>query len=65
MNTRLIFVPFFIAFAISFLSAQPDPAAQCIECHSKITPNIVSDWKLSRHSQVEVTCVSCHGDQHT
>ena len=40
------------------------PAASCIECHSKQTPNIVSDWKLSKHRQVEVTCVACHGDQH-
>jgi hydroxylamine dehydrogenase len=40
-------------------------ASQCIDCHSKVTPNIVSDWKLSKHSQIEVTCVSCHGDQHT
>ncbi len=41
-----------------------NPAASCIECHSKQTPNIVSDWKLSKHSQVEVTCVVCHGDRH-
>ena len=40
-------------------------APQCIDCHSKITPNIVSDWKLSKHSHAEVTCVACHGDQHT
>jgi nitrate/TMAO reductase-like tetraheme cytochrome c subunit len=39
-------------------------AASCIDCHSKKTPNIVSDWKLSKHSGVEVTCVTCHGDQH-
>jgi hydroxylamine dehydrogenase len=49
----------------SFLFAQTaSPAASCIECHSKQTPNIVSDWKLSKHSKVEVTCVACHGDQH-
>jgi hydroxylamine dehydrogenase len=49
----------------SLASAQsPNPAASCIECHSKQTPSIVSDWKLSRHSQLEVTCVSCHGAQH-
>ena len=40
-------------------------AAPCIDCHSKLTPNIVSDWKLSKHSGMEVTCVACHGDQHT
>jgi len=66
MKLRLVFVLVFTVLAVGSLSAQqPGPAAQCIECHSKITPNIVSDWKLSKHSQVEVTCVSCHGDQHT
>ena len=64
MNVRLLCVLFFLTLAVSSLSAQSGPAAQCIECHSKITPNIVSDWKLSKHSQVEVNCVSCHGDQH-
>jgi hypothetical protein len=24
----------------------------------------VSDWKLSKHSGVDVTCLTCHGDQH-
>lgn len=36
----------------------------CVECHSKISPQIVSDWKLSLHSQNEIDCISCHGDQH-
>jgi hydroxylamine dehydrogenase len=66
MNLRLMCVVVCAVLLPSSLSAQPSgPAAQCIECHSKITPNIVSDWKLSKHSQVEVSCVSCHGDQHT
>jgi hydroxylamine dehydrogenase len=47
------------------LVAQAATAAQCIDCHSKVTPNIVSDWKLSKHSGVEVSCVTCHGDQHS
>ena len=47
------------------LVAQTATAAQCIDCHTKTTPNIVSDWKLSKHSQLEVSCVVCHGDQHT
>ena len=51
--------------APSTLAQQSSAASQCIDCHSKVTPNIVSDWKLSKHSQLEVTCVSCHGDQHT
>ena len=38
---------------------------QCVDCHSKITPNIVSDWKASRHSEVNVGCEACHGTNHT
>src|SRR5690242_8391606 len=53
--------------ASSFTLAQSagGSAAACLDCHSKQTPNIVSDWKLSKHSQMDVTCVTCHGDQHS
>jgi hypothetical protein len=27
-----------------------DASSQCIDCHSEVTPRIVSDWKLSKHS---------------
>ncbi|UCF38212.1 MAG: cytochrome C [Acidobacteriota bacterium] len=43
------------------LLAQED----CVECHSKKTPSIVSDWKLSKHSEGGIGCDVCHGDQHT
>jgi hydroxylamine dehydrogenase len=57
--------PILLCLAISPLSAQPAAnTASCIECHTKQTPNIVSDWKLSKHSQMEVGCAACHGDQH-
>ena len=36
----------------------------CIDCHEKVTPGIVQDWKLSKHSQKEVTCDKCHGSEH-
>jgi hydroxylamine dehydrogenase len=39
-------------------------AQQCIDCHKKVTPNIVSDWQISKHSQNGVDCATCHGDQH-
>jgi hypothetical protein len=58
--TTLVLVP---SFALAAGPASPN--AQCIECHSKTTPNIVSDWKLSKHSQSDIGCVVCHGDQHT
>lgn len=36
----------------------------CVECHKKVTPNIVSDWQLSKHSQNDVDCSVCHGENH-
>jgi len=36
----------------------------CITCHSKVTPDIVAEWKLSKHSHNEVTCGVCHGESH-
>lgn len=49
--------------AVLFLT----PAAQaqeCMECHRKVTPNIVSDWELSKHSKNKVDCSTCHGSEH-
>ncbi|NWF75805.1 MAG: cytochrome C [Nitrospirae bacterium] len=39
-------------------------AQQCIECHKKLQPNIVSDWENSKHSKNNVSCDTCHGDKH-
>jgi len=39
-------------------------ASICVTCHKSITPNIVSDWQLSKHSQNAVTCDVCHGKEH-
>ncbi|MBN1223287.1 MAG: cytochrome C [Candidatus Aminicenantes bacterium] len=39
-------------------------AQECVTCHKDVTPNIVSDWQLSKHSQNEVDCSVCHGDLH-
>ena len=39
-------------------------SSDCVECHRDVTPNIVTDWELSRHSSEGVDCSLCHGDQH-
>ena len=39
-------------------------AQECVECHKEVTPNIVGDWQLSKHSQNEINCSVCHGDKH-
>ena len=66
MNLRLLSLIGVILFLTVIPVAAQGTAAssRCVDCHSKVTPNIVSDWKLSKHSQVDVSCVTCHGDQH-
>lgn len=59
MNPRGI-----IIFLVSLFIASSVSAQTCVDCHKKVTPNIVSDWQLSRHSQIEVDCSVCHGDLH-
>jgi hydroxylamine dehydrogenase len=39
-------------------------AADCLECHKKTTPGIVSDWELSKHSKNDISCDICHGSEH-
>lgn len=39
-------------------------AQNCVNCHKLVTPNIVTDWQLSKHSTNEVDCSVCHGDKH-
>ena len=52
-------------FAITAFGFANGVAAQeCVNCHKTITPNIVTDWQLSKHSVNEVGCDTCHGDEH-
>jgi len=53
-----------IVFLVSLFLVHTALAQECVDCHTKVTPNIVSDWKLSEHSQYGIDCASCHGDQH-
>jgi hydroxylamine dehydrogenase len=56
------------ALARAKTAAKPKTAAnissQCVTCHLRTTPSIVSDWKLSKHSQNGVSCDACHGSDH-
>ena len=36
----------------------------CVPCHEKVTPGVVSDWRISRHSETKVGCADCHGESH-
>jgi len=49
---------------LSILFGSVASADLCVDCHQKVTPNIVSDWQVSKHSQAGINCPSCHGDEH-
>lgn len=54
-----------IVFGLTLLVCSPVIAAEsCVECHNKVTPNIVADWRLSQHAQNDISCSACHGASH-
>jgi len=53
------------ALAADKPAAPAKPAVDCVGCHQQRTPNIVADWKLSKHSGNSVGCEACHGTGHT
>jgi len=57
---KLVLLTIIIGFFISYISN----ADVCIDCHKKRTPNIVKDWQLSKHSDNDVACSTCHGGKH-
>ncbi|MCC7491228.1 MAG: hypothetical protein IT204_02725 [Fimbriimonadaceae bacterium] len=57
--TRWLLAALLLSGAANRVAAQA-----CAECHKAVTPAIVSDWKLSKHAQNEVTCAVCHGTEH-
>lgn len=59
MQKILIYFLFIFFVTGSFIIAQ-----DCVKCHTKVTPGIVNDWKLSKHSANEVICSDCHGTSH-
>ena len=62
---KLSFVRVMFAIAAAIFCASHASAQVCVDCHKKITPGIVTDWALSKHSKNGVDCASCHGDKHT
>lgn len=57
-----------LVISISILGLSPMTGlagSSCVDCHKNGTPNIVTDWQLSKHGQAGFDCSVCHGDQHT
>jgi len=51
--------------AVWILMASTAMAQPCVECHDKVTPDIVKDWRISVHSTKNVGCADCHGNLHS
>jgi len=59
--TLLSFVVVIFSFSInSFADDEP-----CIQCHEKISPGQVADWRTSQHFKEGITCSTCHGEEHS
>jgi len=59
MSYRVIFL-----LLLSWCYVASAFAQTCVDCHKKVTPKVVSDWELSKHSQNGVDCSVCHGEDH-
>ena len=53
-----------VILLLSLFSFSSAFAEDCVECHKKVTPSIVSDWQLSKHRKNNIDCSVCHGDLH-
>ena len=64
---RLRRFPLLCAVVVAALQypIQESAAESCADCHGRITPGIVTDWKLSKHGALGLDCVTCHGDAHS
>lgn len=39
-----------------------DFSISCTECHQEVTPEIVAEWKSTKHGMMNFGCYMCHGD---
>ena len=58
-TTRVALTFVLVLAAVNILAAQ-----NCLDCHKKVTPGIVTDWQLSMHSVNGIECSVCHGGDH-
>ncbi|MBL7092446.1 cytochrome C [candidate division KSB1 bacterium] len=52
---------FLLIFFNSILFSDDEP---CVQCHIKISPGQVADWRTSQHFEEGITCSTCHGEEH-
>ncbi|MFV2082450.1 MAG: multiheme c-type cytochrome, partial [bacterium] len=67
MKKTALFLSMMAALVIIVIIPDPGFAAEstCIECHQKITPNIVKDFLSGEMGKNGIDCSDCHGAGHT
>ena len=59
---QVLVVPEFAQAADAKPSAvTPAQNKACTECHRKLSPALVMEWERSRHAELAVGCLDCHG----
>jgi hydroxylamine dehydrogenase len=53
-----------LAMFLLYVSTYAAEISDCVKCHTGLTPGIVKEWELSKHSQNNIGCETCHGDAH-
>lgn len=59
MKSSILFLLLFFLTTLSY-----SQKSKCVECHYSSTPQIVSDWQLSKHAENDIDCSVCHGEDH-
>ncbi|WP_028584572.1 multiheme c-type cytochrome [Desulfogranum mediterraneum] len=49
---------------LALAAATVQAEADCIGCHSEVSPGMVRDWQVSAHADNDVGCAECHGSGH-
>ena len=58
-------LPALIFLAVLLAHGPAYAADQCVSCHEKVGPGQVADWRVSKHFENDISCVDCHGEDHT
>ncbi len=53
-----------LSFVVLLLAGSGYAADQCVTCHKNVSPNLVTDWEMSKHSENGISCGECHGMEH-
>jgi hypothetical protein len=65
MKKLIIVTFFFFCLFIMFSNFVSAEDANCVLCHKNLTPGLVKDWKVSKHSKQGIGCDTCHGTKHS